>query len=588
MCTHPDRLQGRLKRTPTAAEERRGAILFNRASTAKDELTKVLKMSRKKEVRCYEGELEMAVVAFFAQAGAALGSLGVYDYLDIAKGLAWNLITFESGFWNTVMSALWMAFVLRLLRQFVAYMWRMGVIRGTLAVVTTVVIGPLPTLLNFVLLPVVRFVAFFRLAFSGPELPPVDAGAAQPTEEAAQADTAQAPAQRSTASMAVATDGPSRNVLTQRRKKKDGDEEREARNQDLLTKGSDEAAGRAADKAAVADAPPGVMPEGIWNCVRRYHKDPVKARQAAAAAVQFDILLILTKPVIPLFMLIALGQVWNGLFSSVFIGHALRRWVPQMSYEAHHLLVAFFGIVHTLLGVSASQVEDYANREGQNILHLAWSWSFKDVLSVVHMCQLGALVTAMSALGNEPSYAASFASGIALRIALGRDSVRGLGATKVAAAWLEEQLRALGISMEAADEVVAYSGQGIGDCAGGPFRMLFGDGPQAQIAATLLKVWLILIPLTSSLQWMQRAFNAARLLGKRWKTTRFVQRAALAGLGLVQCLLIANCELNASNGALGNFWVAMLFGCAGESLLSTYDIRGSVRQILFLVMFLFI
>lgn len=68
MCTHPDRLQGRLKRTPTAAEERRGAILFNRASTAKDELTKVLKMSRKKEVRCYEGELEMAVVAFFAQA----------------------------------------------------------------------------------------------------------------------------------------------------------------------------------------------------------------------------------------------------------------------------------------------------------------------------------------------------------------------------------------------------------------------------------------------------------------------------------------------------------------------------------------
>lgn len=91
---------------------------------------------------------------------------------------------------------------------------------------------------------------------------------------------------------------------------------------------------------------------------------------------------------------------------------------------------------------------------------------------------------------------------------------------------------------EAADEVVAYSGQGIGDCAGGPFRMLFGDGPQAQIAATLLKVWLILIPLTSSLQWMQRAFNAARLLGKRWKTTRPVwgqqhQSLCLRGVGKV-------------------------------------------------------
>lgn len=87
--------------------------------------------------------------------------------------------------------------------------------------------------------------------------------------------------------------------------------------------------------------------------------------------MQFDILLILTKPVwsprllgtspllkvIPLCMLVALGQVWNGLFSSLFIGHALRKWVPQMSYEAHHLLCALFGTLHTLLGVSASKLE---------------------------------------------------------------------------------------------------------------------------------------------------------------------------------------------------------------------------------------
>merc|ERR1719188_2219363 len=167
------------------------------------------------------------------------------------------------------------------------------------------------------------------------------------------------------------------------------------------------------------------------------HKEPVKARQAAATAVQFDLLLILTKPVIPLFMLIALGQVWNGLFSSLFIGHALRRWVPQMSYEAHHLLCSFFGMMHTLLGVTSSQVEDYANREGKKILHLAWTWSFKDVLSVLHMCQLGATVTAMSALGNEPSFSASFAAGIAMRIALAQDSVRGLGLAKVATSYIE-------------------------------------------------------------------------------------------------------------------------------------------------------
>merc|ERR1712032_1616805 len=99
-----------------------------------------------------------------------------------------------------------------------------------------------------------------------------------------------------------------------------------------------------------------------------------------------------------------LGQVWNGLFSSLVIGHVLRRWVPHMSYEAHHLLCAFFGAVHTLLGVSAQQVEDCADREGGKILRLAWAWSFKDVLSVVHMCLLGSTVTAMAALGNEPSY----------------------------------------------------------------------------------------------------------------------------------------------------------------------------------------
>merc|ERR1719162_2122950 len=147
-------------------------------------------------------------------------------------------------------------------------------------------------------------------------------------------------------------------------------------------------------------------------------REPLKARQAAANAVQFDLLLILTKPIIPLCMLLAMGQVWNGLFSSLVIGHALRRWVPQMSFEAHHLLCSFFGVMHTLLGVTAGQVEDFSKREDahQHILNLSWAWSIKDILCILHMCMLGATVTASSGLGNEPSFAASFASGIALRM----------------------------------------------------------------------------------------------------------------------------------------------------------------------------
>jgi len=601
MCTHPDRLRGRLKRPPTQAEERRGEIIFNRASAAKDELTRVLKHGRKKEVACYEGELEMALLQFFTQVTKALGSLGVNDYLGLAWDLAWNLMTFEAGFFNTLLSVLWLAFVFRLLKQFLMYLWRLGVIRGSVALVTTVIIGPLPTLLHFVALPVVRLWVFCQSVLKGfrPEVETnAVAAAAAPVAEAtgtAGGDDSTRPeaATASTANRAAAQEGTNR-ALLRRRGKRETDEEKEKKNKELLA-GSAEARGSgggAGGGGAAGAADPthgaGPMPEGIFKCVAWSHREPVKARQAAATAVQFDLLLILTKPVIPLFMLIALGQVWNGLFSSLFIGHALRRWVPQMSYEAHHLLCSFFGVVHTLLGVSAQQVEDYANREGKKVLHLAWTWSFKDVLSVIHMCQLGSTVTAMSALGNEPSFAASFAAGIALRMAIAQDSIRGLNFFKGSARWLEASLKDLGVSLDAAEEVVAYSGDGIGDCGGGPFRMLFGDGPQARFAALALKVWLMLIPLLAAMQWFQRTVHAARMLGKRWKMTRFVQRLVLFVVSLIQCCLIARVELNASNGALGNFWIAMLFGCVGESLLSTYDIRGPVRQIFFLLLFLFI
>merc|ERR1740117_749042 len=221
-------------------------------------------------------------------------------------------------------------------------------------------------------------------------------------------------------------------------------------------------------------------PGNIWRCVTWTHLEPLKARQNAADAVQFDLLLILTKPIIPLIMLICTGQVWNGLFSSLIVGHALRKWVPQMSYEAHHLLCMFFGAAHTLLGVSAGQVEDHAAKDTSNkVLRLAWAWSFKDVLCALHMCLLGSTVTAMSSLGNEPSFASSFAAGIALRIAMAQDSVQGMGGFQLIAVKVEKGLRDMGIQLVSSEEVVAYSGDGIGDCGGGPMRMMFGDGNSA-------------------------------------------------------------------------------------------------------------
>jgi len=596
MCTHPDRLRGRLKRQPTSAESRRGEIIFNRASAAKDELSKVLKGSKKK-VKCYQGELELALLQFFAELGTAISRLGITDYTSMVWDMAYNLVTFHAGFWNTVLSVLWLMFIFRLFKQFFFYLWRMGLLRGFVAFFSTIIIGPLPTLVHFLVLPAIRFAAFLQDACLGPKIEAELVQAPSPSNEEVQAaatpETTMSPKENSSAHVAAATEGPNKNVLKQRRKK-ETEAEKERRNKELLNNTSAAAASSAeatnpgtaaVPTAAVAAGP---MPEDLWQCVRWSHREPVRARQDAANAVQFDLLLIITKPVIPLFMLIALGQVWNGLFSSLFIGHALRRWVPRMSYEAHHLLCSFFGIMHTLLGVSAQQVEDYANASGVKILHLVWSWSFKDVLAVMHMAMLGSTVTAMAGLGNEPSYAASFAAGIATRIAIGQDSIRGLGLVRNLAGRVDVGLREMGVALDQAEEAVAYSGNGIGDCGGGPFRMLFGDGPEARWAAFALKMWLALLPFLSTLQWLQRTVHAGRNIGKKFKLKRFIQRVILCVLGLVQCIMIANVELNASNGALGNFWVAMLFGCTFESFLSTVDIRGPVRQILFLLLFLLI
>jgi len=610
MCTHPDRLRGRLGRPPTDAEKRRGEVLFNRYNTAKEDLAKLLR--GKKTAACYQGELELALVQFCAEAGKGFAKLGLEDYWMFLKEFVYNIVTFQSGIVSTLLSMMWFMFVFRYVKGFFLYLWRQGLIRGVLAIVTTVIIGPIPTVFRFVLLPALRLLCFTQgllvdaTGLSDNQKEKSDdgvnessvAGASEESKENAtdkgtsetevdekangkkEKKEKKTPA-ASTAGMAVATDGPARN-LRQRKKKEPSNEEKEKKNQEIL---QGETPTMGDDPIALA----GPMPEeSAWKCVLWARKDPVKARQDAANAVQFDMLLILTKPVIPLACLIAVGQVWNGLFSSLFIGHALRRWVPQMSYESHHLMCAFFGVVHTLLGVSASQVEDFANNEQANILHLAWSWSFKDVLSVMHMSLLGATVTASASLGNEPSYSSSFAMGLAVRIAIAQDSFRGLGFVSSGTAWMETRLRSLGVQIDAAEEVVAYSGDGIGDCGGGPFRMLFGDGPQAGWAALVIKAWLMLIPILATLQWSHRTVQAFSHIGKRWKTTRFVQRLTLASLAFLQVILIGRMELNASNGALGNFWVAMLFGCISESLLSTYEIRGSIRSLLFLALFLFI
>lgn len=108
-------------------------------------------------------------------------------------------------------------------------------------------------------------------------------------------------------------------------------------------------------------------------------------------ATQFDILLPLTKPIIPLGMLVATGQVWSGIITSLGSSHVLRNYLPKMNYETHHLVCFLFGFFHTILGVSAQSIEGQANRneQQQNNVKLTWEWGMKDMVSILNMVTIG-------------------------------------------------------------------------------------------------------------------------------------------------------------------------------------------------------
>jgi len=594
MCTHPDRVRAK---GASDAEENRGKIIFKRATNARDYMVKM--MGRHKNSTCpgTQGELELVAFQFLGQIGQSLVQLGIADYWYFLTDWIWYFVTFQAGFMTTVLNFLWVAFLFRMLKGFFMYIWRLGIIRFLLGLVTNMLIGPIPTFIHFLILPVLRLVVFINSLKERPsaEEDPKDKVEKEKVDddkenEPEKPDSNGGPQLTSAMKAAAARTQELPRGMRQR-KKKETEEERAKRSEQLV---DGEVKAAPEETAVVVGAP---MPESMWKCVQMTldPNEAYKARKNAADAVQFDLLLILTKPIIPLCTLIAIGQVFNGLISSLIIGHVLRSRVPKMSHEAHHLLCVFFGSVHTLLGVNGQQVEDFANKEpgDAGILMLEWRWSFKDALCVMHMIYVGAMVTATSSLGNEPSFAASFAAGIALRIALGQDSIAGSSVFKFIGQTAEAQLQRIKVQLVASDEVVAYSGGGIGDCAGGPFRMMFGDTAYATLAARVVKAWLILVPLVATMQWMYKAYRIARR-GKADKkgrnAIRVVQRLTLAIFGILQIYMIATVSLNASNGGLYNFWVAMLFGCVGESLLSTFDVRTSpaVRQIIFLFIFLLI
>jgi len=292
-----------------------------------------------------------------------------------------------------------------------------------------------------------------------------------------------------------------------------------------------------------------------------------QARMRAAQHLQFDVLLALTKPVFPLLTLLATGQVYNGLFFVMFTSSMLRK-IPMVGPEALHLLCAMCGTLHCVLGVSANTISSHQADKG--LLVLAWSWSFRDVAAIANIALLGATYASLGRLGNEPSFCASFASGVALFLLAADSGPSGWWAE------LNRRLTPLGVQFAPVGEIAVRARGGVGSCAGGLFRWFAGDR-YSGVLVLVTKVFLMLLPLMATGQWVVRATTLARRAHRPSPRRRAIGSTVLASLGLVQCCLLLTFHLNAINGPLANFWIACLLGVVWESLLSTYDVLGRMR-----------
>lgn len=208
---------------------------------------------------------------------------------------------------------------------------------------------------------------------------------------------------------------------------------------------------------------------------------------------------------------------------------------------------------------------------------------------------------AASQCGNEPGFVTSFAAGVAVRFqtfgATGRLTEQVLAGFKTGFPGVWEQAAAAmpaNLRLATLDIVATQSGGGVGDCGGGPLRVIFGD--HAQLAAMGLKTVCLVLPTLHASMWLVRALgkggsnstdpNKAPTKKSGGKSTSKLARFAMAAVCWAQCFFIATHNFHGIQGHMAGFWVMLLLGAIWESLLCTYDIRGQGRQLLYLIIFI--
>jgi len=637
-CTHPDKL---INHSPW--DKVRGELLFKRASAAKERLLAALRADEGEDptfVSC-DTQLDAAIYQGFLLVGAWLMETGATSILSSVFTFLFELVTFNYDLSTTISCVLLSLTALRTLQSLLYYLFATGPITTLLSIVTYSLIGPLPSFYRFLVLPPMRFYCFVKN-----DLLPFARGKEQkklcaPTPSSSKAGdslSTPAPSTNTTAEAANNTDDgegadghasededtaplppmfraagaksakeepPLTNSSTSASATSSHSGASPLRDKAPVrgvreTKGAKQPDGLAAEAAPAAHASPFGPPVGTLSLRRVIERKPLPdMRVAAAAHVQFELLLSTTKYVIPLATLVATGQAFNGLWSSMITAQVLNK-IPPMRPESQHVLLLVVGALHTLLCASKSQL----NEAPAGVLQLQWTWSANDVLAVANIMMLGAIAASAAHSGNEPTFCASFAAGLTLRM------VAAEALPSAVTAELVRLLRRFDLEVIGVDEVSVRAGRGVGSCGGGALRSMLGAYDTSPLTLSLsslvVKVFLLMMPALAALQWGLRSAILVRRLRResqrqgRPKPLRsgemlvpVLRRRLLASLVMtaaMSLMIFYFCayELSGINGSLGNFLVAALIGCLFESLLATYELQGRLRQFTFFILFMFL
>ena len=123
------------------------------------------------------------------------------------------------------------------------------------------------------------------------------------------------------------------------------------------------------------------------------------------------------------------------------------------------------------------------------------------------------------------------------------------------------------------------------------FRML-GSEATAYWASVCFTIFISILPMLSILQWFSRLQKERSRKKDKRKGNKGPRRAWIVQHGvllfgaLFNFLLLLQFNFNAINGALPNFWVALMVGAVFESTMSTFDIRGTTRQLFHVIVFI--